>query len=137
MGHYRFGAKRRTGTSEEEGRRPDRRYPHALDSGSRRGAAVGRAAATGPRSAEGRMKRRIGYAPGVYDLFHVGHLNLLARARERCDHLVAGVVTDELATLAKGRAPVVPLNERLEIVRSIRYVDEAVAEVVPEKLDTW
>ena len=83
------------------------------------------------------MKRRIGYAPGVYDLFHIGHLNLLARARERCDHLVAGVVSDELAAGAKGRLPVVPLEERLEIVRSIRHVDEAVAEVLPEKLDTW
>jgi glycerol-3-phosphate cytidylyltransferase len=83
------------------------------------------------------MKRRIGYAPGVYDLFHIGHLNLLARARERCDHLVAGVVSDELSARAKGRAPVVPLEERLEIVRNIRHVDEAVAEVLPEKLDTW
>jgi glycerol-3-phosphate cytidylyltransferase len=83
------------------------------------------------------MKRRIGYAPGVYDLFHIGHLNLLARARERCEHLVAGVVSDELAASAKGRLPVVPLDERLEIVRSIRHVDEAVAEVLPEKLDTW
>ena len=83
------------------------------------------------------MKRRIGYAPGVYDLFHIGHLNLLARAAERCDHLVAGVVSDELATSAKGRTPVVPFDERLEIVRSIRHVDEAVAEVLPEKLDTW
>ena len=58
------------------------------------------------------MKRRIGYAPGVYDLFHVGHLNLLARARERCDHLIAGVVSDELATRAKGRGPVVTFDER-------------------------
>jgi glycerol-3-phosphate cytidylyltransferase len=83
------------------------------------------------------MKPRIGYAPGVYDLFHVGHLNLLSRARGLCDHLVAGVVSDELAALAKGRAPVVPLPERLEIVRSIRFVDEAVEEVLPEKIDTW
>jgi glycerol-3-phosphate cytidylyltransferase len=83
------------------------------------------------------MKRRIGYAPGVYDLFHIGHLALLARARERCDHLVAGVVSDELAARAKGRPPVVPLEERLEIVRSLRCVDEAVAEVLPEKIDTW
>lgn len=79
----------------------------------------------------------VGYAPGAYDLFHVGHLNLLSRARGMCDHLVAGVVSDEIATRAKGRAPVVPLEERLEIVRSIRVVDEAVAEVLPEKLDTW
>lgn len=83
------------------------------------------------------MSGRVGYAPGVYDLFHVGHLNILKHAREHCDHLIAGVVSDEMAQLAKGSRPVVPLVERLEIVRSIRYVDEAVAEVVPEKLQTW
>ncbi len=83
------------------------------------------------------MKPRIGYAPGVYDLFHVGHLNILSRARSLCDHLVAGVVSDELAQQVKGRAPVIPLAERLEIVRSVRHVDEAVAEVLPRKLDTW
>lgn len=80
---------------------------------------------------------RVGYAPGVYDLFHVGHLNVLRHASTLCDHLIAGVVSDEMAARAKGRRPVVPLAERLEIVRSVRYVDEAVAEVVPEKLDTW
>ena len=83
------------------------------------------------------MKPRIGYAPGVYDLFHVGHLNLLSQARAMCDHLVAGVVSDELAQRAKGRAPVIPQAERLEIVRSVRYVDEAIPEVLPRKLDTW
>ena len=80
---------------------------------------------------------RVGYAPGVYDLFHVGHLNVLRHASTLCDHLIAGVVSDEMAARAKGRRPVVPLAERLEIVRSVRFVDEAVAEVVPEKLDTW
>ena len=79
----------------------------------------------------------VGYAPGVYDLFHVGHLNILRHAREFCDHLIVGVVSDEMAELAKGRRPVIPLAERLEIVRSLRIVDEAVAEVVPNKLDTW
>lgn len=83
------------------------------------------------------MSGRVGYAPGVYDLFHVGHLNILKHARSECDHLIAGVVSDEMALLAKGRYPVVPLRERLEIVRAVRYVDEAVAEVVPEKLQTW
>ena len=83
------------------------------------------------------MAKKIGYAPGVYDLFHIGHLNLLERSSALCDHLIAGVVSDELAAGAKGRAPVVPLAERLEIVRSIRCVDQAVAEVLPEKLDTW
>lgn len=83
------------------------------------------------------MGTRVGYAPGVYDLFHIGHLNILQHARSRCDVLVAGVVSDEMTLLAKGRPPVVPLAERLEIVRSIRCVDRAVAEVMPEKLDTW
>lgn len=79
----------------------------------------------------------VGYAPGVYDLFHVGHLNILRHARSQCDYLVAGVVSDEMAQLAKGRAPVVPLVERLEIVRSVRLVDAAFVETVPDKLETW
>jgi glycerol-3-phosphate cytidylyltransferase len=79
----------------------------------------------------------IGYAPGIYDLFHIGHLNILRHAKSQCDHLIAGVVSDEMSLLAKGRAPVVPLTERLEIVRSVRYVDEVHAETLPDKLDTW
>ncbi|WP_419818314.1 adenylyltransferase/cytidyltransferase family protein [Glaciibacter flavus] len=80
---------------------------------------------------------RIGYAAGAFDLFHVGHLNLLKHARSSCDHLIAGVVSDEMLERNKGIRPVVPLAERLEIVRQIRYVDEAIAETVPDKLDTW
>ncbi|WP_037906433.1 adenylyltransferase/cytidyltransferase family protein [Actinacidiphila yeochonensis] len=83
------------------------------------------------------MRHRVGYAPGVYDLFHVGHLNILRHARAQCDYLVAGLVSDEMAELAKGRRPVVPLPERLEIVRSIRFVDAAFVETVPDKLETW
>ena len=83
------------------------------------------------------MTRVIGYAPGAYDLFHVGHLNLLRHAAEQCDHLVAGVVSDEMLLLTKGRLPVVPLAERLDIVRNLRIVDEVHAEIVPDKIDTW
>lgn len=83
------------------------------------------------------MTLRIGYAPGVYDLFHIGHLNILRNARRRCDYLIAGVVSDEMCLRAKGKAPVVPLVERLEIVGSISYVDLVIAETLPEKLDTW
>ncbi len=83
------------------------------------------------------MTTRIGYAAGAYDLFHVGHLNILRRAREQCDHLIAGVVSDEMMRLTKNVTPTIPLAERLEIVRSIRYVDEAVAEDVPDKLEVW
>jgi glycerol-3-phosphate cytidylyltransferase len=79
----------------------------------------------------------IGYAPGAYDLFHVGHLNILRHASENCDFLIAGVVSDEMLLLTKGRAPVIPLAERLEIVRSLRFVDDVHAEVVPDKIDTW
>jgi glycerol-3-phosphate cytidylyltransferase len=82
-------------------------------------------------------ERRVGYAPGVWDLFHIGHLNLLRNAKARCDLLIAGVVTDEIAQRNKGIIPAVPLMERLEIVRAIRYVDEAVEEDVPHKLAMW
>ena len=80
---------------------------------------------------------RIGYAAGAYDLFHIGHLNILRRAKEQCDVLIAGVVSDEMLELTKGKRPVIPLAERLEIVSHIRFVDQAHAEVVPDKLDTW
>jgi glycerol-3-phosphate cytidylyltransferase len=83
------------------------------------------------------VSQRIGYAPGAYDLFHVGHLNILRHAKAHCDVLIAGVVSDEMCELAKGRAPVIPLAERLEIVSHISYVDQAIAEVVPDKLETW
>ena len=80
---------------------------------------------------------RVGYAAGAFDLFHIGHLNILKHAKSECDYLIAGVVSDEMLQLTKGITPVIPLAERLEIVQSIRFVDQAVAEVVPDKLDTW
>jgi glycerol-3-phosphate cytidylyltransferase len=83
------------------------------------------------------MTRRIGYAAGAFDLFHIGHLNILKHARSQCDYLIAGVVSDEMLQLSKGRPPVIPLAERLEIVSHIEFVDEARAETLPEKLDTW
>lgn len=84
-----------------------------------------------------RGAQRVGYAAGAFDLFHVGHLNILKHARSQCDFLIAGVVSDEMLELTKGRPPIIPLSERLEIVSNVRFVDEAVAEVVPNKLDTW
>lgn len=83
------------------------------------------------------MTQKIGYAAGAFDLFHVGHLNLLRQARLRCDYLIAGVVSDELLIENKGRPPVIPLCERLEIVSNIAFVDRAVAEVLPDRLATW
>jgi glycerol-3-phosphate cytidylyltransferase len=83
------------------------------------------------------MTRRIGYAAGAFDLFHIGHLNILKRAKSECDYLIAGVVSDEMLLQSRGVKAIVPLAERLEIVRNIRCVDEAIAEVVPDKLETW
>jgi glycerol-3-phosphate cytidylyltransferase len=83
------------------------------------------------------LKPRVGYAAGAFDLFHVGHLNLLRQAKRQCDFLIAGVVSDEMLLLTKGSLPVVPLGERLEIVRHIAFVDEARAEVVADKMTTW
>jgi glycerol-3-phosphate cytidylyltransferase len=83
------------------------------------------------------VTRKIGYAAGAFDLFHVGHLNILKHAKSQCDHLIAGVVSDEMLELTKGITPVIPLAERLEIVSHISYVDEAIAEVLPNKIDTW
>ena len=80
---------------------------------------------------------RVGYAAGAFDLFHIGHLNILKHAKNECDYLIAGVVSDEMLRLTKGIDPVIPLAERIEIVRSIGYVDEAVAETVPDKLQMW
>jgi glycerol-3-phosphate cytidylyltransferase len=80
---------------------------------------------------------RVGYSAGAFDLFHIGHLNLLRHAKAHCDYLIAGVVSDEMLRENKGIDPVIPLAERLEIVSHIDVVDEAVAEVVPDKLQTW
>ncbi|WP_424348243.1 adenylyltransferase/cytidyltransferase family protein [Kocuria sp. CH-021] len=79
----------------------------------------------------------VGYAAGAFDLFHVGHLNILKQAKRRCDHLIAGVVSDEMLVRSKGRLPVVPAEERAEIVRHIDCVDQVHVETVPDKLETW
>ncbi len=79
----------------------------------------------------------IGYTTGVYDLFHIGHLNLLKRARLACDHLIVGVTTDELASQRKAHPPVIPFLERMEIVASIKYVDEVVPQTNMDKLEAW
>lgn len=83
------------------------------------------------------MRTVVGYAPGAYDLFHIGHLNLLWRARGRCDYLVAGVVSDELCVRTKGVRPIIPLEERVAIVGAIDVVDAVHVEVVPDKLVAW
>jgi glycerol-3-phosphate cytidylyltransferase len=73
----------------------------------------------------------IGYTSGVFDLFHIGHLNLLKNAKGMCDKLVVGVTTDELV-LYKNKKAIIPFQDRIEIVRNIKYVD---AVVVQENMD--
>ncbi len=80
-------------------------------------------------------KQVIGYTTGVYDLFHVGHLNLLRNAKGMCDKLVVGVTVDELVKY-KGKEAFIPFEDRIEIVRSIKYVDAAIPQYDMDKLTT-
>lgn len=79
----------------------------------------------------------LGYVPGAYDMFHIGHLNILRRAAAGCDRLIAGVVTDEVLERAKGKPPIVPHAERMDIVAGIGCVDEVVTDVSSDKLVMW
>tara|TARA_B100000795_G_C22798725_1_gene440692 strand:- start:1122 stop:1538 length:417 start_codon:yes stop_codon:yes gene_type:complete len=78
----------------------------------------------------------IGYTTGVFDLFHVGHLNLLKNAKGLCDKLVVGVTTDELVSYKNKRA-VIPFDERLDIVRNIKLVDVVVPQDSMDKIEAW
>ncbi len=84
-------------------------------------------------------KYRRGYVPGVFDLFHTGHLNLLKNAKGRSEYLVAGVLTDELAAHFKHRLPVIPFEDRMAIVEAVRYVDEVIPVTFENtrKIDAW
>ena len=79
----------------------------------------------------------VGYTTGVFDLFHVGHLNLIRRARENCDRLIVGVSTDEVVEEYKGHRPIIPYAERVEIVKAIRWVDEVVPQTTMDKFAAW
>lgn len=78
----------------------------------------------------------VGYTCGVYDLFHIGHLNLLKNAKGLCDKLIVGVTTDELVAY-KHKKAVVPFNERIEIVRNIKCVDAAIPQEDIDKFKMW
>lgn len=82
-------------------------------------------------------ERIIGYVPGAWDMFHIGHLNILLRARALCDVLIVGVVTDEELLRVKGRSPIVPLDERFEVVAALDLVDDVVIDRSTNKLQVW
>lgn len=77
----------------------------------------------------------IGYTTGVFDIFHIGHLNILRRAKEQCDYLIVGVSTDECVESYKHKAPIIPYEQRASIVAAIRYVDEVVPQTSMDKLE--
>ena len=79
----------------------------------------------------------VGYVPGAWDMFHIGHLNILLRAREQCDRLIVGAVTDDALFAAKGKYPIVPLDERIEVVANFAMVDQVVVDYSSNKLDVW
>lgn len=82
------------------------------------------------------MDKVIGYTTGVYDLFHIGHLNLLKRAKENCDYLIVGVTVDELVSY-KGKKAFIPFEERAAIVEAIKYVDKVVPQENMDKMSAW
>lgn len=82
-------------------------------------------------------KKVVGYTTGVFDMFHVGHLNILRKAKEQCDYLIVGVTTDELCLSYKHKAPIVPYEERRAIIEAIRYVDEVVPQIDRDKFGAW
>lgn len=82
-----------------------------------------------------KKKFKIGYTTGTFDLFHVGHLNILEKAKENCEYLVVGVSTDELVKEYKGEFPIIPFEDRLRIVKSLKCVDQVIPQKTMNKLE--
>lgn len=82
-------------------------------------------------------KYKVGYTSGVYDMFHIGHLNIIKRAKEQCEFLIVGVSTDELVQQYKNKKPIIPFEQRIEIVKAIKYVDKAIPQASMDKMAIW
>lgn len=82
-------------------------------------------------------KYNVGYTTGVFDMFHIGHLNILKRAKAQCEHLIVGVSTDDLVRSYKSKTPIIPFEERFTIVGAIKYVDEVVPQTSMDKFKAW
>lgn len=82
-------------------------------------------------------KYKVGYTTGVFDLFHIGHLNILKKSKELCDYLIVGVSTDELVQEYKNKTPMIPFSERVAIVEAIKYVDKVVPQTSMDKFKAW
>lgn len=83
------------------------------------------------------MRYKIGYTSGVFDMFHIGHLNLLKRAKDKCEILIVGISTDELVESYKHHRPVIPYEERKAIVEALKYVDKVVPQESMDKMIAW
>lgn len=81
-------------------------------------------------------KYNVGYTTGVFDMFHIGHLNILRKAKEQCEYLIVGVTTDELVSY-KNKKSIIPHNERMAIVEGIKYVDKVVPQKNMDKMEAW
>lgn len=83
------------------------------------------------------MKQRIGFTSGVFDMFHIGHLNILKKSKELCSYLIVAVSTDEVVEQYKHHSPVIPFEQRAAIVAACKYVDEVVPQDTMNKIDIW
>jgi len=82
-------------------------------------------------------KKIIGYTTGVFDLFHIGHLNILKKASNECDYLIVGVTSCETVKIYKDRFPIIPLKERIAIIEALKFVDKVVVQESMDKISAW
>lgn len=82
-------------------------------------------------------KYKVGYTTGVFDLFHIGHLNILKNAKKHCDYLIVGVTLDDVVMTYKNKKPIIPYEERKEIIESIKFVDQVVPQKTMNKFEAW